>query len=396
MHKPRKLTTFGILLRLLLLITAVSAQFSIKARYWDQHYPETVIVDYSDLLLQSVPDQVKGMSAGLMRLTADEYMHIGPYKKARQNFIAGSYAGNTEIMTLLRLALYLEPTHIDTYTIMSQNLAMYLDRFEEGIRLLQQGILANKQAPELHKLYAAGAYCHGFAESYTYSSSQPIKNNREVALNYLEAAIKSYEAQAMYLASDSYDVFANIDNYRLLKSRFLLDVGKREEALAAWRLVPAQNRSGLLATYFSLLEQGVDVPATPEQMFDEILKSSTKTEKEPPYQLPDGWYQTLFVEPADTFKAVANILDRSSAAQVDELNPFATSKAGISDQSTDEQHKHEEDDTCGHTNHSEHDCPHHHNTGNEWPIFKEARAAILQAALMFVCGLGIRRFFTRR
>lgn len=398
--QARKITTLGVLLRLLLLAIAISGQFSIKARYWNQYYPETVIIDYNDLLLQSLPEQLKSLSAGLLRLTADEYMHIGPYKKARQNFIAGSFGGNTEIMGLLKLALYLEPSHIETYEIMSQNLAMYLDRFEDAIRLIQQGILANRSSADLHKLYAAAAYCYGFAESYTYDSPKPIKNDRAIALNYLDAAIKSYQANFTLIGTDSYDVFANLGNYYVLKSRFLIDIGRKYEAFAAWQHVPTGNRTGLIATYFSLMEQGVEVPDSPEKLFEQIFSNQQANKSRPaPYFLPDGWYQTLFIDPAEKIKSISSMINRVSASRIDAFNPFATARTESAQPA-----QHEDDDqdhqtaasSCEHTDHSEQECTHTHagKTGS-WTIFSEARGAIIQATLMIVCGLLIRRFFTR-
>ncbi|OGK12738.1 MAG: hypothetical protein A2W80_18220 [Candidatus Riflebacteria bacterium GWC2_50_8] len=399
--QARKITTLGILLRLLLLAIAISGQFSIKARYWNQYYPETVIIDYNDLLLQSLPAQLKSMGAGLLRLTADEYMHIGPYKKARQNFIAGSFGGNTEIMGLLKLALYLEPSHIETYEIMSQNLAMYLDRFEDAIRLIQQGILANRSSADLHKLYAAAAYCYGFAESYTYDSPRPIKNDRAIALNYLDAAIKSYQANFTRIGTDSYDVFANLGNYYVLKSRFLIDIGKKYEAFAAWQNVPAENRTGLIATYFSLMEQGIEVPDSPEKLFEQIFANQQATKSRPaPYSLPDGWYQTLFIDPAEELKAISSRMNRVSASKVEEFNPFVVAKtesAQPAEQKHEDHDQHNETSSCDHTDHAGQDCSQTHtNAAGGWTIFAEVRAAIMQAALMIVCGLGIRRFFSRR
>ncbi|MBU1108904.1 MAG: hypothetical protein KKB51_19660 [Candidatus Riflebacteria bacterium] len=402
MKKAGKLSSLGILLRLLLLVIAIAAQFSIKARYWNYYYPETVIIDYNDLVLQAVPAQLKSVSAGLMRLTADEYMHIGPYKKVRQNFIAGSFAGNTEIMSLLKLALYLEPSHIETYTIMSQNLAMYLDRFEDGIRLVQQGILANKDSVDLHKLYSAGAYCYGFAESYTFNGPMPINNDRAVALNYLEAAIKCYLANVDRMSKDSYDVFANLDNYYLLKSRFLLDVGKKSEALATWQLVPKNLRSGLLATYFALMEQGVAVPDSPGKLFEQILAGQSGSKEKPhPYILPDGWYQSLFNDPKDDLKSISYLLNRASASRIDAYNPFSPTgfaSARSTQENQPEQHEQQpdsEEPSCDHADHSAQECSHQHHQASEWAIFSEARGAILQAVLMVASGLLIRRFFTR-
>jgi tetratricopeptide (TPR) repeat protein len=397
----RKITTRGILLRLLLLAIAVSGQFSIKARYWNQHYPETAILDYSDILLQSVPTQLKSMSAGIMRLTADEYMHIGPYKKARQNFIAGSFAGNTEIMILLRLALYLEPSHIETYEIMSQNLAMHLDRFADAIRLIQQGILANKNSADLHQLYAAAAYCYGFAESFTSKTGKPIKNDREIALNYLNAAIANYEANAAAHQADNIETVSSLDNYYLLKSRFLIDIGKKDQALAAWQHVPESSRNGLIATYFSLLEQGVKVPDSPKEFLAQIFaEQQTSKDIMPPYALPDGWYQTLFVDPADELKSISSALNRVSPARIDMFDPFAVAKVITmhrETQSNDKYAANNQASSCNHADHSEHDCTQHYqNENGAWTIFSEARGAVIQAVFMIAGGLLIRRFFTRR
>lgn len=326
----------NILVPLLLLVIAISAQFSLKARFWNYYYPEVQVADYADFLLQAFPRQLKGFVAGFMRLTADEYMHIGPSKKVKQNFIAGSFAGNTEIMTLLKIALYFDPTHIDTYTVMSQNLCMYLDRFGEGIRLIQTGILANKDSVELHKLYAAGAYCYGFAESYTYSSDMPVKNNRAVALNYLDAAIKSYKANACRMTEESYDTFANIDNYYILKSRFLLDVGRKEEALEAWKHVPESLRNNLSGKYFDMFEKGIDVPDLPEQL---LLPNSLPEEKE----------------------------------------------------HAQDQRRHDSDSTNEHDHSKGSECP-HCNAVSTWDLLVRSRDTMFQALLMFVLAILLRKF----
>lgn len=209
---------------------AISAQYSIKANFWSVYRPDEHAVSFVELVIQTVPIEIKSFIIGILRFTADEYMHLGPSKRNRQDFSAGSFAGNTDIMTLLPLIILFNPLHIDSYTVISHNLAIHLSRFSEAIRLIQRGILANKNSIELHKLYAAGAYCYGFSKN---NMSQTIEqyHRRKIAVRYLDAAIKAYKDNEDKITDDMFDNFANIENYYIMKSHFLADTKNQKESV---------------------------------------------------------------------------------------------------------------------------------------------------------------------
>lgn len=236
----------AVLTCILLLSLAMAAQQSIKSHYWDYYYPEVQVSNVTDLVLQTIPAQLKSFIAGIFRITADEYMHIGPTKKAKQNFVACSFAGNTEIMSLLELSVLLEPSNTEMYAVMSQNLAFYLNRFRGAIRLLHRGIQANRESPNLHELYGAAAYCYGFVKKPSFASHAQVKKNRKIAVNYLNGAIKAYLANEHRITPYIYDNFANLQNYYILKSRFLSDIGKKQEAVETWKKVLYDRQEAFL------------------------------------------------------------------------------------------------------------------------------------------------------
>ncbi|EKD80926.1 MAG: hypothetical protein ACD_39C02090G0006 [uncultured bacterium] len=281
----------SVLLGILMLSLALASQNYMKARFTNYYYPETQVANFTDIVLQAIPTQVKSFLAGVFRLTADEYMHIGPTKKAKQNFIAGSFAGNTEIMSLLELSVMLEPTNMGMYAVMSHNLAIYLRRFDDAIELLHRGILANKNSPELHKLYAAAAYCYGFSRKPSFASRDEVKEFRGIAVNYLDAAINSYLANKHRLTPEMTDDFANLQNYYILKSRFLSDIGKRKEAMATWKMVPPDRQISYLGHFFTMLQQNeTAMPDFPDDLltpaYNGLFQTSTIV---PPYGAPAAY-----------------------------------------------------------------------------------------------------------
>lgn len=249
----------------LLLSLAFTGQWTIKAEFWNIYYSEEPTDSLSELFLDKIPRQARDLAADYFWLTADEYMHFGSSKKVRERFLAGSYAGNTEILPLIELAIFLDPQHIDAYGILSQNLAMYLNRYIEGIRLLQRGILTNKHSPRLHELYGNVAYCYAFIESY---NNEGRKNDRAVALRYLNEAIKAYEKWDSIGKTPPKDPVMNPTTYQILRSRFLVEAGQQNDALTAWNKsgLELQSSNDLLAKYLRKVEKGEPVPRLPEDL----------------------------------------------------------------------------------------------------------------------------------
>lgn len=245
---------------LLSLLTAT--QWSLRAGWWHSIYPEGPTDDLLEACLEAIPRQVRSVVADFCWLRADEYMHFGPTRRLPADFIAGSYAGNTEILPFLELAIRLDPHHIDAYAILVQNLALHLNRFDDGLRLLQRGILANRDHPRIHELYGTGAHLWGFRESYNH----PSPNNRQAALRYVEEALSRYRPPAP--EDKLADPILIPRTYRIWQTRFLVEQRRLAEALVAWKAggMPVGSQGGLLGEYLRRFEAGESVPALPENL----------------------------------------------------------------------------------------------------------------------------------
>ncbi len=213
-----------------------------------------------------------------------------------KRFLAGSFAGNTEIMPVLELAVFLEPERIDAYGILSQNLSMYLRRYRDGIRVLQQGIFFNKESSRLHELYASIAFIYAFIQSY----NPEIPNDRGCALRYLDGALKAWQRNHGDQAPP-HQVFRP-DVYNQLAARFFVEQGENEKALRAWK---ASGRNlyastDYLAVYLRKFERGEPVPALPEQLGEvrEMLGATIKPAfPDPRAESPLGRWESLVQRP---------------------------------------------------------------------------------------------------
>lgn len=428
MSRPLKNSSRGtvrlsVLSAILLLAMALSAQQYIKSRYWNYYYPDVQVADFTDIVLQTIPTQIKGFVAGIFRITADEYMHIGPTKKVKQNFVAGSFAGNTEIMSLLELSVILEPTNMEMYAVMSHNLALYLNRFKDAIRLLHRGIHANKKSPDLHKLYGAAAYCYGFVKKPSFASHAEVEKNREIAVNYLNAAIQSYLKNEHRLTPEMQDDFANLQNYYVMKSRFLSDIGKKQEALATWQKVSEDRKESFLGHYFTMLQQKeTALPDFPDDLltpeYTALFQVSTI---KPPYGASAA-YRFWLIDPANLYYlalyargfGAPSLLAEDCPQHQTAMSAGAADKpfSEISDCGHDHskqpvqhhvtvQHQHSHDHQHDHGEHGDEILPqgHHHEHGEECPHCASAKSwkqagtsAMLQALLMLAAAIVIRRF----
>ncbi|PKL49122.1 MAG: hypothetical protein CVV42_07240 [Candidatus Riflebacteria bacterium HGW-Riflebacteria-2] len=401
-------TRLTVLSVVLLLAMALSAQHLIKSRYWNYYYPEVQVTNFGDIVLQTIPAQIKSFLAGIFRITADEYMHIGPTKKAKQNFVAGSFAGNTEIMSLLEISIILEPTNMEMYAVMSHNLALYLNRFKDAIKLLHRGIQANKESPDLHKLYGAAAYCYGFIKKPSFASPAEVKRNREIAVNYLDAAIEAYLANEHRITPYMHDDFANLQNYYVMKTRFLSDIGKKKEAIAAWQKVAYERQQeSYLGYYITMLQQEeAGLPDFPDDLlapeYQALFQVSTI---KPPYGSTAA-YRSWLVDPASLFYLTlyARGLGAPSLLMQDnhqhatlpsENKPFSE----LDEYGHNNTHAHQHDHP-GH-DHADEVCPqgHHHEHGHECPHCASAKSwkqagtsVMLQALAMLAAAIIIRRF----
>ena len=214
------------LLFLLLLVISWTSLWSLKARHGGSSF-EAYDYTLSELAVRILPRQVRDLVAGYLWLTADEYIHFGPSKANAGRFLAGAYAGNTEIIPVLEMALFFDPTRIDAYAILGRNLTLFLPRFKDGIRLLQRGVFYNQDDPQLHELFTEIAFNFGFIEDYR----SGMRNNRTVGLKYLNAAIRAFNRN-----NGGREKTLSIwrpENIRAIQARWLLEAGKREQAMEA-------------------------------------------------------------------------------------------------------------------------------------------------------------------
>lgn len=251
------------LLLLLVLVLAFTFQWSFKAHHPDHYLPQVAIGTPIDAAVESVPLSLRRFVAGYLWMRADEYMHFGPTRKLARDFLAtfmaGSYAGNTDIIPLIQLALVFDPQFIDGYELLAMNLCMFLHKFEDGIRVLQHGIILNKNFPEVHELYGTIGYIRYHVEKY---DARYTRNN-EIAKRYFEAASQMYEKNPGEKRED----VMRPENYHLHLARIYVEQGFLDKAVAEWDLSGLDPDSpDLLAVYLAKVRRGEQVPKLPEYL----------------------------------------------------------------------------------------------------------------------------------
>jgi hypothetical protein len=241
-------------------VLAWTTQWSFKA--WNDEWQEPAInSSLKAAFFQGIPEPIRVFIADLCWITADEYIHFGGSQALGQNFLAGSFAGNTEILPLLQLAVRLDPTFFDVYEILSHNLAMYLGRFREAIRTIQEGILHNRQSSRLHELYGTIAFSYYFVDRYT----SDVGKNPVAAMRYLDAALQAFTRTGPPPAINP-PLAPRF--YNMVRSRLFVEQGRPDLGLAAWRATgdSLAESDDLLALYLRRFAQGEPVPALPEEM----------------------------------------------------------------------------------------------------------------------------------
>lgn len=172
-----------------------------------------------------VPERLRSFVAAYLWSKADDLMHRGPVDNRLQSFQAGSYAGNTDIVPLLRLVIAIMPEETSPYQLLANNLSKHLSLRDEGLRVLQQGIISNPEHPAVHELYAAAAFL------YVFAADRPSDSTLHAALKYLAAAIGHYNPTADKFSSDPAFTVAN---YYILSARLHLELKQPDRALQSW------------------------------------------------------------------------------------------------------------------------------------------------------------------
>jgi tetratricopeptide (TPR) repeat protein len=170
-----------------------------------------------------LPERLRGFLAARLWEKADKLMHAGPSLRLPENFIPGSYMGNTEILPLLKMIVYLAPEETAPRLLLAENLGKHLAKRREAIKILQQGIINNPYAESIHELYATIAILKIFAKNSDLSQKRS-------ALKYLNAAIKRYKPNPEKEQLKGH----NIESYSILTARLNIELDKPQKALQAW------------------------------------------------------------------------------------------------------------------------------------------------------------------
>ncbi len=204
-------------------------------------------------VLEFLPERVRSFLSGILWSYADEYMHSGPSVRFKDSpYQAGSYAGNTEVTSLMRQIISLTPDQQPPYKILAMNLARYLSRFNDGLRILQFGIIFNSDQKWVHELYAAAAFQYLF-------DFRDGQLDKEIPLRYLDKAILLAKKNG-FVANDADPIFS-MENYIILKLRLLVDLKNDEEAVRLWNLYPELHKKmGFLGEVLQKLANGERAP----------------------------------------------------------------------------------------------------------------------------------------
>lgn len=270
---------FKILLLALSLTIAFSANYSVRLQ---RGFPESDSNFHRPLLLQFVPERLRAFVAGYLWTMAESLMHRGPVPFVNEKFIAGSYAGNTDIVPLLKAAILFMPEELVPYQMLASNLAKYLGKPEAGLRVIQQGIVSNREHPGIHELYGAAAFLLLF-------DWHPIDDARRISvLKYLDRATEYWNEESERFSSDP---AFKPQNYAFLKARLLVELKRPQEALAAWQAseLDLDSAPDKLAEVLRAYRDSGRVPQAedfPAMSTDETVGDGAQTDKLPENKVP--------------------------------------------------------------------------------------------------------------
>ncbi|HNX77270.1 MAG TPA: hypothetical protein PLM07_00535 [Candidatus Rifleibacterium sp.] len=210
-----------VFLLLLLLVTGMA----VDSRLQNTDRQTQTLPDNPGYLQRFVPERLRSFVAACVWAKADEMMHRGPFPGSRQTFQAGSYVGNADMVPLLNIVIAMMPEELAPYQLLSRCLSS-LGSVEAGLRILQNGIVNNRQHAAVHELYASAAFLKLF------SAGKPTIADLRSAGRYLERAIACYNTGAIQLSSDP---AFKPENYQILLARIFVELSEPQKALEAWQ-----------------------------------------------------------------------------------------------------------------------------------------------------------------
>jgi tetratricopeptide (TPR) repeat protein len=198
-----------------------------------------------------IPERIRGFIAARLWERADLYMHAGPSGRLPENFVAGSYAGNTDLLPVLQIITRLTPEVLPPWLLLAANLGRHLQQKEKAMMVLKRAIGQNPDHSRLHELYAAIAYLKIFMH-------KPEIKDKISAINYLQKAIKIFPQPVSHeeLTLPGY----GLKDYKVLIARLYVEVNKPQKALEAWvssGLSLEDDQSKLAAALKKYQDQGI-------------------------------------------------------------------------------------------------------------------------------------------
>jgi len=218
--------------------------------------------DMPGLVASFVPERLRSFVAARFWARADELMHRGPFPGSRQQFVAGSLSGNSDIVPLLYAVITIMPEELAPYQLLSRCLAGLQADGRESLQVLQQGIISNPGHPAVHELYAAAAWLVIFS-----GGGRPAMIS---ASRYLEKATELYSKEAVGLSSDP---AFNVTAYQTLLARLYLELDEPQKALQAWQK-SGQDLDGAKDRLAEVLRFYRDSGRLPDERFPSIMADS--------------------------------------------------------------------------------------------------------------------------
>ncbi len=215
--KSRKLFAFAIL-------SFILAWFSLHFSLTNTHLNK----ETNSKIIYILPERLRSFIAARLWEKADRRMHLGPVVPG-QNFLAGSYAGNTDIIPYLKMVIALCPEEVAPYRLLASNYAYHLKMEDEAINIYKDAISNCSKTPFLHEIYASLAFIHLFS----LKRQNPDFNKKELILanECIDKAIESYQEN-----KDKQDLVFKKDNYYTIKARILWELEQPDQALQSWQM----------------------------------------------------------------------------------------------------------------------------------------------------------------
>lgn len=138
--------------------------------------------------LQILPERFRSFVAACLWEKADHLMHEGPVLES-QKFQAGSYAGNTDIVPLLKMIISFCPDQTAPYRLLATNYAYHLGMKTEALNLLETAKINCCNSKNCHEIYASEA----FIRLFTKTEQDDYRQVLEKVIALLDEAILKFK-----------------------------------------------------------------------------------------------------------------------------------------------------------------------------------------------------------